>query len=153
MKYPLLAAMRAKREQIEADLAAPHIAEARRAMALASAERDARVGLERLCQSKLMPYVMESVGRNLGEGVHREIMKAVSSQKSFTGTTKLELPTSMLMAADPESVIARVVEWWRRSVAPKMNLSAMMQPSDRSVLVLDIRLPEMGYREAVHDRF
>jgi hypothetical protein len=150
-QYPLLAALRATREREEAELAAPHIEAARRSAMIAAEERQARIGLERLLQSKLLPHVLKQVGHNLGEGVHREIMKAVSQQKGFSGTTTLRLPTEMLLAADPKSVVGRVVDWWRQDVAPKMSLSAGTDIADRSVQVLDIRLPQMGYREAVWD--
>ena len=149
--YTALMLMRAKRERDEAELAAPHIAAAASARYLAHQEQKAREGLERILQSKLLPHVMEQVGRNLGEGVYREIMKAVTSQKSFTGTTTLKLPTDMLMAADPKSVVARVVEWWRSSVAPKMSVSAMTDIAESHVTTIDIRLPPMGYRERVFD--
>lgn len=150
--YTALALMRAKRARDEAEAAAPHIATAKRYAALADDERRARVGLERLLQSKLLPHVMAQVGRNLGEGVHREIMKAVGSQKSYTGTTTLQLPTAMLLAADPESVVGRVVDWWRSSVAPKMSVSCGTDVAELSVQVLDIRLPAMGYRERIYDQ-
>lgn len=153
MKYPLLAAMRTKREQTEAEIAEPHVVAKQMALAIAAEEKAARVKLERLVQSKLMPHIMENVGRNLGDGLFKEIMKAIAAQKSFSGTTKLELPTDMLMGADPKSVVARVVEWWRHDVFPKMNIAAMTEPADARVLMLDIRLPSMGYREAVYDRF
>lgn len=149
--YTALMLMRAKRERDEAELAAPHIAAATHARSVADEERRARQGLERILQGKLLPHVMEEVGRNLGQGVHREIMKAITSQKSFAGTTTLELPTGMLMAADPKSVVARVVEWWRSSVAPKMSVSAMTDIAESHVTTLDIRLPPMGYRERVFD--
>lgn len=149
--YTALALMRAKRERDEAEAAAPHIATAKRYAQIADEEKRARLGLERLLQSKLLPHVLEQIGRNLGEGVYREIMKAISSQKSFTGTTTLKLPTDMLMSADPKSIVARVVDWWKRDVAPKMSVSAGAEISDRSVLTVDIRLPTMGYRERVHD--
>lgn len=152
-QYPLLATMRAKRKRDEAELAAPHIAAVQRALAIAREEQKARQMLERLMQNKLLPHVMEGVGRNLGEGVYKEVMRAIASQKSFTGTTKLELPTDMLMSADPKSVVASVVDWWRHDVAPKMDIRAMTEPTDASVLVLDIRLPSMAYRQAVFDSY
>lgn len=142
--YTALALMRAKRARDEAELAAPH-------KARADEERRARIGLERLLQSKLLPQVLEQIGRNLGQGVHREIMKAIGSQRSFTGMTTLELPTDMLLAADPKSIVARVVDWWRHDVAPKMSVSSGLDIEDKHVLTVDIRLPEMGYRERVLD--
>jgi hypothetical protein len=143
--------MRAKYRSEEAEIAAPHKAEASRALALAREERDAREKLERLLQNKMLPHILEKIGHKLGDGVHREIMNAVSSQKSFTGITKLELPTSMLVSADPGSVVGRIVDTWRTKTAPRMSIRAGVSPLDRSITVLDIRLPEMGYREQVLD--
>lgn len=149
--YTALMLMRAKRERDVAEAAASYIEDASRERDVAAEERRAREGLERILQSKLLPQVMEAVGRKLGDGVYREIMKAVTSQKSFTGTTKLELPTDMLMSADPKSVVARVVDWWRSSVAPKMSVSAMCDVVEPTVTTIDVRLPAMGYRERVMD--
>lgn len=152
--YPLLQAMRAKRERIEAEIAAPYRAETIRANMLAVQEREARAGLERIMRSEMLPHILREIGHKLGEGVHREIMKAIGKQKGFSGTTTLELPTDMLLAADPKSVVARVVDWWKSETAPRMSLRAFKGDMEMKshVTTLDIRLPEMGYREQVMDR-
>lgn len=145
--------MRAKRELIEAEIAAPYRAETIRANMLAVQEREARAGLERIMRSEILPHILRSIGHKLGDAVHHEIMKAVGKQKGFSSTTTLELPTSMLLSADPKSVVARVVDWWKQETAPRMSLRAFKGEMEvkSHVTVLDIRLPEMGYREHVAD--
>jgi hypothetical protein len=154
--YPKLAAMRAKRLAVETEIAAPYKAVADRMTAVASAERNAREGLERLLRSPVLDRVYDAIGRNLGEHVYREIMKTLSAQKAYAETTTLVLPTGMLMSADPKSVVARVVDWWKSETAPRMRLRVDADPSaivDQSYTTLDIRLPEIGYRERVMNRF
>lgn len=154
-RYPLLAAMRAKAEREEAEIAAPHAARAARADMRAEQERSARVALERMMKNEMLPHVMREIGHRLGDGVHREIMKAVSSQKSFTGTTRLELPTDMLLSADPKSVVARVVDWWRAETAPRMRLHAFKADVDlqHRQTTIEVRVPELTYRHVVMDTF
>ena len=154
-RYPLLAAMRAKADREEAEIAAPHAAQAARADMRAEQERSARVALERLMKNEIVPHVMREIGHRLGEGVHREIMKAISSQKSFTGTTRLEVPTDMLLSADPKSVVARVVDWWRSETAPRMRLYALKGDMDMQSrqTTIEVRVPELTYRHVVMDTF
>lgn len=154
-RYPLLAAMRAKAEREEAEIAAPHVASANLANARAEQERSARAALEKLLRNEMLPHVVREIGHRLGEGVHREILQAISKQKSFTGTTHLELPTNMLLAADPKSVVARVVDWWRQETAPKMRLRAFKGEMDMRQMqtTIEVRVPELTYRHVVMDTF
>lgn len=154
MQNPLLAAMRARRAQQEAEISAPHRAAAAQANQRAAEERKAREGLEALLRSKLLPHVLDEIGHKLGDAVHNEIMKAVSAQKGFGGTTTLQLPTDMLLSADRNSVVGRVVDWWKSEVAPRMDVRAHRDgaaPVKSHHTILDIRLPQMGYRHAVMD--
>jgi hypothetical protein len=147
-RYPLLEALRAQRMREEAEIAAPYRAETIRANMLAVQEREARAGLENLIRNELLPHILRDVGHKLADGVDREIMKAIGQQRGFSGVTKLELPTDMLLMADPKSIVARVVEWWRRDVAPRMEVRGVADVKRRAT-ILDIRLPSMVYRERV----
>lgn len=150
--HTALLMMRAKRLRDEAETAAPYKADVDRAREAANGERRAREGLERIMRSKLLPHILEDIGHKISLALHDEIMKAVCEQKDFSGMTTLSLPTGMLLAADQTSTVARVVDRWRNTVAPKMSFAAGTEISSRGMTVLDIRLPEMGYREAVYDQ-
>lgn len=151
--YPLLQAMRARRDRIESEIAAPYRDETVRANVRAVQERETRVALERMMRNEILPHVLREIGRKLGAHVHDEIMRAIAKQQSLSGTTTLKLPTSMLLAADQTSVVARVVDWWKTETAPRMSLRAFKGEMEMKsgVTVLDIRLPEMGYRHHVED--
>lgn len=153
MKYPRLAAMRAQAQRREDEIAAPHRAAVDHARQIAREERTAREGLERLLRSPIIKQVVEKIGHEVGDHVYHEIMKAIASQRGFAATTTIEVPTSMLMAADPKSIVSRVVDWWKRETAPKMRVRAMADVATMHHTVIDIRLPEMGYREAVMNDF
>ena len=153
-RYPMLEAMRARRQQVEDDLSAPHRAAAEQAREIAHQEREARRGLEGIMRSELLPHVLREIGHKIGEAVHREIRKAVSQQRGLGGETTLTLPTYMLLEADPKSVVARVIEEWRYQTAPKIELRAFKGEAEvkNHTTVLDIRLPMMGYRHIVADQ-
>jgi len=149
-RYPLLAELRARRQRLEAEIAAPHAANAVRAWEEAARERREREALERIMGNKLLPHILEHIGHKLSERLYREIMQAVAKSETATGVTTLELPTEMLISADRKSIVSRVVDWWKMDCAPKVSFRARESVKSRST-VLDIRLPAMGYREAIED--
>ena len=153
MKNPKLEMMRARRQAEINELAAPYIASAQRSAAMANEEREARRGLERVMRSEMLPRVMDHMAHSLGEYAFRGIREAVMKAGKFAPTTTIEVPTDMLMSGDPRSVIGRVVDWWKRETAPRMSVRAFkgMQGISQGVTVLDVRMPEMAYRHAMHD--
>lgn len=150
-RYPRLAALRAQRQSAENEIAAPHKAVADAALQRAREERHAREGLERIMASKLAPRIIDEVGHMMGRGLYPEIMKSLRSIGAVTGTTVIEVPTDMLMAADPKSIVARVVDWWRSETAPRMSFRAVTGEMEitQNLTVFDVHVPEMRYRHAV----
>lgn len=153
MNNPKLAMMRAKRQAEVDELAAPYMAAARRSAAMAHEEREARLGLERVMRSKMLPAITDQVAHSLGEYAFKGIREAVMKASKFAPTTMIEVPTDMLMSGDPHSVICRVVDWWKAETAPKMSWRAFRGEMEisRGVTVLDVRMPEMSYRQHVVD--
>lgn len=152
-KYPLLARMRAERERREKELAAPYIAARDSALRVASSERNARAGLERLMRSEFAPEFLRIIAHKMADFAHREIFEALRKQTLISGTTKLELPTAMLMAHDRNSVVARVIDWWKRDCAEKVDFST---PGDaiaveHHCVKVQVRIPEMRCVELVSD--
>jgi hypothetical protein len=149
--YTALLVMRAKRQALEAELAAPHKEAADRSAAIALEERRARQGLERLLASKMLPEIIQRFSRDVARYAQDGIWKAVAHASKASPTTTLEVPTDMLQYADPESVLSRVVDWWRNETLPKMEfrVDADMALAKSDMMVLDIRMPQMGYRQAV----
>lgn len=153
MRYPRLEMMRARRQLAENEITAPHRAAAEQAAQMARQERAAREGLERLMRSEIMPHLMKQVASEMGRGLYAEIMKALRGIGATTGTTTITVPTDMLLGADPDSIVARTIKWWKSETAPRMELRAFKgeQEIRNGVTMLEVRLPAMGYRHAVAD--
>lgn len=152
-RYPLLEAMRAKAQLDHDEIAAPHKAAASRAMADARGEREARLGLERVMRSKVAPYVVETLGREVGTALEREIMKAAVGAMKAGPETTITVPTGMLMHADPHSIVSRVIDWWKRENAPRIDFRAYRGGIEQkqSITTVEVRVPEMRYRHKIAD--
>ncbi|MGE3914074.1 MAG: hypothetical protein AB7F78_00125 [Hyphomicrobiaceae bacterium] len=153
MRYPRLAMLRARRQRWENELAAPHRAAAGRALQVAREERAAREGLERIMRSSVAPAIMDHMARDMGRGFYGEIMKAMRGISALSGTTTITVPTGMLMGADRESIVFRVVDWWRSENVPRMSFRAIrgeMEHRD-AVTVIEVQVPELRYRHRVAD--
>lgn len=155
MRYPLLEMMRAKRLQREAEIAAPYVAEASRARQTAQLERDARQGLERAMSSKLAPMIFDRMAADIASELEHAILKAVVSAAKFAPETTITVPTGMLMHADRNSVVSRVVDWWKMETAPKISFRAVRGDMEiqSSVTTIEVRVPELRCRHAFADHF
>ena len=156
MKYPLLEAMRAQRQREEDEIAAPHRADAARSRRAAYEEREARLGLERIMGSKVAPFLVRELGATMGRELERRIVDAAieaTAGKKTSPETTIVVPTSMLMYADPKTLVARVVDWWKRENAPRMEFRAFKGEMEikSSVTTVEVRIPEMRYRHQVAD--
>jgi hypothetical protein len=151
MTYPLLRAMRARRQQIEAELSAPYRAAADRAQQDANAEREARRGLERVMGSKIGKIVVEQIGHRMSEGVRRHMIEAIAKARGKPSVITLEFMSDELQWIDPDSMERRVLERWKEQTMPRASFRSMTDMVDTTVTVLDVRVPELGYREAVHN--
>ena len=138
---------------IEAEVAAPYKLLLDEALARERDARSALAGLERIMRSDLAPKIMDYVAHEMGRGFYTEIMKALSSIGAVTGTTTITVPTGMLLGADRDSIVARVIDWWKSETAPRMSFRAFKgeQEIQESVTVLDVRVPELRYRHRVAD--
>lgn len=153
MRYPKLAMMRAQRQRLEDEISAPHRAAAARSTQIAREERAAREGLERIMRSKAAPHIIEHLGREMGHGFYTEIMKAMHSIGSVTGTTTITVPTGMLLSCDRDSIVSKTVEWWKAETMPRMSFAAYKgeQEIKSGVTVIDVRVPELRYRHRMAD--
>lgn len=153
-KFPMLHAMRARRNRIEAEIAAPYRAETVRANMLAAQERDARVGLERAMASRIAPMIIDDMSRNMSRALEREIMKASVQALKSEPTTKIEVPTGMLLRTDPRSIVSRVIDWWKLESAPRIMFRAIPRgdtPISSHVTRLRVSVPELHYEHMVED--
>lgn len=155
-RYPLLTAMRAERKRREDEIAAPFIAETQRALAVAVAEQNARVGLERIMRSKFAPVLLDEIAHKFADYAYRGILDIARSKLALTGMVALEVPASMLHSADPRTTLGRIVDWWKREAAAKCSFRAVADAGmemTSSYSVIEVRVPEMAYRESVMNDF
>lgn len=147
--YTALLLMREKREREEAELTAPYAAEVAHLFAQTTEARRAYKRLEDTLRDQLLPHLLDQIGRKLGDGLYREVMKVVahSSMDEFATFT---LPTRLLIAADPQSIVGRIVAEWKSQTMPRIKVSAMQALGrEQSRSLLDVRIPELRYRESI----
>lgn len=152
-RFPLLEQLRAERERLEAEASAPvraRLSECQdRAARLAASLRT----LERMIGSEIGKHVVERIGHEVGRVLRIEIVKALGSiNASKPGLFTLTLPTDALRFMDPQSIEREVLARFAEETAPQMSMCVdETTPVNASVTVLDIRIPELGYRHAMAD--
>lgn len=148
-KFPLLEQLRAERQRQEDEIAEPlrYVIDRldRRVSELAASLRT----LERIVGSEIGKYAVEQIGHEIGNELRRIILDAIprafhSESRSWSVT----LPTDMLRFMDPKSLETEILKRYAYENMPKLSLRADVRPQDR-VTVLDIRIPELGYRRAM----
>lgn len=133
--------MRARRQAVEDELAAPHRAQAAAARQEARRERDTRVGLERLLASPLAKQIMAEHAHMISREIERTITKAVATATKKDPTAdifRVDIPKSFLMFQDRNSIASRVLELYlddNRAHGPSLSVRADMVPETMSLSV------------------
>ena len=123
--------------------------------------RNALRNLERLLGTKMAEHVMERINDSMVNAVRRQISKAVykahGQNPDPDWMINVEVAASELRWLDPDSIERRVLEEWKRKSAQNLRARAVVDlrgdvPMDMpAATVLDIRVPELGYRHRILD--
>lgn len=154
MRYPRLAAMRARRDAVEAELSAPYRRATAEAQQTARHERDARRGLEKLLASPMAKHVMDKHAHAISRELSMVISKAVAEatkRDPKADVFKVSIPKSILAFQDRKSIEAQVLERYldnQRRDGSSWNVSADMEV-ERMVMRVRVTVPQLAHEIAV----
>lgn len=161
MKYPRLHALRAERERQEREIREPVQAMLSMTQRRLVETAAALAGLERIVGSKVADRVVDNIGHEMASAVRAEIQKAVARAYQASGKgppsfVEVRLSSSDVVWMDPASVERRVLDEWKEQTAPRLRFRALsgMEALERAdITVLDVRVPELGYRQHIAEGF
>jgi len=148
-KFPLLEQLRAERLRQENEVTSPlreNIASLQRQIHQVTASL--RV-LERALGSEIGKIAVEYIGREVGSDLRQHILEATSKayrmdNKVFT----LAIPAEVVRFMDPHSLESEILQRFTDETAHRLSARAETRQEDR-VTIMDIRIPELGYRRAM----
>lgn len=120
--------------------------------------QDALRNLERVIGTEIGKRVVEHIGFDMSKAVRRHIMEATHKARQAEGASsvpawiELQLSSSEVAWLDPESLERRVLEEWKYQTAPKLHAFVdITNPIalEQHVTVLDVRVPQLGYRHHI----
>jgi hypothetical protein len=122
-----------------------------------AAAQDALRNLERVIGTEIGKRVVEHIGFDMSKAVRKNIMQAVykARQKgasSLPDLIELQLSSSEVAWLDPDALERRVLEEWKYQTAPKLRAFVDITSPialEQHVTVLDVRVPELGYRHHI----
>lgn len=151
VKFPLLEQMRADRIRREAEITAP-VREAlfRGQAAHRQLEETLRV-LERAVGSRLAKHVIAEIGHSLSAQLRKQVMLALvkAGAPSFAQLVHLSIPAEVLRFMDAKSMERAILDRYIETL-PGLSLRANVELQTRAT-VLDIRIPQLGFRRVFVD--
>lgn len=148
-KYPLLDQLRAERERNEAEITAPFRSEIERAVGMISQLRATVRAMERVLGTEIgkqmAAYIADQVSRKVWQLVMEASAKAAQRP---TEPVTLTLSAETLRFMDPRSLESEILARYSSETVPSLRLGVEERVSD-CVTVIDIRIPELGYRHAM----
>lgn len=147
-KFPLLEQMRWARDERERAVREPleHTIDfiSRRMRAV----EDRLRSLEKLVGSEVGKMAVEVIGHNLANEMRRIVVEALMKSGHKQEEITLTFPSDMIRFMDPKSIERQVLDEYMHRNVPRLRLNAFKQMQE-SVTVLDIRIPELGFRKAI----
>lgn len=112
--------------------------------------------LRRFMGAEISKHVLGRIGSEVSGLIRREIVKALSAagRDDGRGIVRMEFAAGDLRWADPDSLERRVLADWKERSAPKLRVAFPKDGELRAaptVTVVDIRIPELGYRQHITD--
>lgn len=150
-KFPLLEQLRAERQRQEDEITAPLREVIDRLHSRVESLAKSLRTLEKIVGSEIGKYAVQEIGNQIGAELRRHILEAMpAAHRSGASAFTLTLPTDILRFMDPKSVESEILRRYTAETAPRLSLRADVRPTDR-VTVIDIRIPELGYRRAMSE--
>lgn len=146
--FPLLQQMRAERQRREDAVTAPYREELDQFHALVTRLKASLRALEKVVGSEIGRHVMAEIAHGLSGELRRHIFEALAKTAPVEPVFTLRLPTDVLRFMDPKSMESEVLRRYVYETLPSMGVRVDTKPDDM-VTIMDIRIPELGYRRAM----
>lgn len=116
--------------------------------------REALRSLERVVGSRVGQVVIDDIGHKVSIEVRRQITEAAYKGYPKDGHEPVTIVVSAdaIRWSDPKSLENHILREWKERSAPKMSVrtgSDRISAESVSHTVLDVRIPELGYRHAI----
>lgn len=151
-KFPLLEQMRAQRQRRDDEVTAPYRATISGLQSVNSALRATIRKIETAMGTEIGKHILDYVGEQISIKLMRIVHEAVSkAHRTSAAAVKITLPADIFRFSDPHSVQSDILRRYAQESAPRLSLRIDEDTPDQ-VTVVDIRLPELGYRHAMYNR-
>lgn len=147
MKFPLLEQLRADVERTEGEITLPYRRELDGMARQVNSLREAIRALERVMGSEVAKHVTAEIGYSLAGELRKQIIEAlVAAGNARAEPVTVTFSAETLRFMDPNSLEREVMNRYVNQAIPALHLSARVKPDDE-VTVMDIRIPELGFRQ------
>lgn len=151
-KITALQRLRIARAHTERPIREPLEAEIRRGASMIRELGHQLDQLRRFMGTKISEHVLGRIGAETSGLLKREIGKALMSvRRDDHRIVQMQFAASDLRWSDPDSLERRVLDDWKERSAPRLRVTfptdALMTAG--AVTVIDVRIPELGYRQYV----
>lgn len=151
-KISLLEQMRAARQRREDEITAPYQDELDSVYfqigSLARRLRD----IEATLGTKMGEEMIARASYEMSGAVRRAVVEAATKAGRAAKAFTVRLPADIMAFFDSRSVENEILSRYRAEALPRLSLrveDGMSPASEQSVTVVDIRVPSLGYRQAV----
>lgn len=153
-RFPLLEQMRSSRQQREDEITAPYRDELDRAAAMIGSLQRRLRDIEAALGSKLGNHIIERAGDEMSRAVRRAVVEAAAKSPKSARDFTVKPPKDIMAFFDSRSVESDILRRYRSEVLPRLSLrveDGMSAAAEQEVTVIDIRVPQFGYRQAVYE--
>lgn len=148
-KFPRLEMMRAQRQRREDEITEPYRAEILRAGGVINSLVRKIRAIEEFLGRDIAKHVIERMAYGLRDRLMDAVYKATAkARKGPHEPILLVLEPDLLRFMDPNSIEQRVLREYTSRQLPNLSLRLDQNPMEYATVV-DIRVPEMGYRQTV----
>lgn len=149
-KFPLLDQLRAERQRHEDEITEPFLAELDTAALMISQLRGAIREMERVLGTEMGQRMAAQIADQMSAKLHQLVMEAsAKAARSPIEPITLTLDAETLRFMDPRSLESEIIRRYSRDTMPALRLRVDDRAMSDCVTVVDIRIPEFGYRHVI----
>lgn len=148
-KFPLLEQMRSERDRHETEIRAPVVDALSQCQRHAEGLLQSLRAIEEMVGRDIAKHIVAEVGAQLSAELRKQIFDAlIAAGQPKAKPVVMTLSPDTLRFMDPRSLEREVLDRYVSEAMPRVRLRMDTKPHDR-VTIMDIRIPELGFRRAV----
>lgn len=150
-RFPLLEQMRSERDHAEARITAPYKAEIVAAAGMIESLRRRLSSIEKMMGSRIADEIESRMAHELTQSLMRIVAEAAAKASGPFSPVTVTFPAEVARFILPSTIEAEIVKRYRQDTMPRLRLSVDEMSSGECATVIDIRLPELGFRQVVRN--